>query len=90
MSHQIRILTEVTYPDGPNYAKWDYFLIEDEQLPLEFREDYDADELYDFLNNNGYWYKGWQEITAEIDAWIDFHPDQQGLQSEVATEVAFV
>lgn len=87
--HQIRILTEVTYPDGPNYAKWDYFLIEDEQLPDAWKT-FEPEEFYDFLNEGGFWNKGWQEITDEVQHWLDTHDDQCGLQSEVAKEVAFV
>ena len=90
VDHYIRILTEVSYPDGPTYAKWDYFSISDEKLPVEFRELPDPEKFYDFLNNNGFWDKGWQEITPEIDAWIDFHPDQCGLQDEIAIEVTYV
>jgi hypothetical protein len=88
--HHIRILTEVSYPEGPTYAKWDYFSISDEELPQHFRELPDPEEFYDFLNNSGFWVKGWQEITEEIDAWIDSHPDQCGLQDEIAIEVAFI
>jgi len=89
-SHHIRILTEVSYPDGPTYAKWDYFFIPDEEFPDKFRELPNPDELYDFLNDNGFWRAGWQEITEEIQAWLEAHDDQCGTQSEIAIEVAFI
>lgn len=81
----------MTYPDGgPSYDKWDYFSIPDEELPEMFRENPDPNRFYDFLNNSGYWDKGWQEITEEMDEWIDSHPDVQGEQDEVAVEVDFI
>jgi hypothetical protein len=88
--HYVRILTEVSYPDGPTYAKWDYFSVPDDKLPTEFRELPDPDKFYDFLNENGFWDKGWQEITDDIQAWLDVNDDQCGSQSEIAIEVAFV
>ena len=90
VSHYIRILTEVSYPEGPTYAKWDYFSIPDEKLPVEFRELPDPNEFYDFLNDNGYWDKGWQEITDEIQDWLEANDDKCGMQDEIAIEVAFV
>lgn len=88
--HAIRTLTEVTYPNGyPKWDKWDYFVIHDEELPDKFRHGgYNLDEFYDFLNNNGYWVKGWQEIEDEHELWLDNHPELHGEQTEVVVEVS--
>ena len=85
----IRTLTEVTYPNGyPKWDKWDYFAIPDSELPDKFRNaGYNFDEFYDFLNNNGYWLKGWQEIEDEHELWLDNNLDSHGAQTEVVVEI---
>ena len=89
-AHYIRTQTTVKYPDGgPEYAKWDYFSIPVEKLP-EHWHSLSMDEKYDFLNDNGYWLKGWQDIDEEMDAWIDDHDDYHGAQDEIVVEVDFL
>jgi len=75
--------TKVVYPDGgPAYDKIDVFSIPDDEFPCDTWPALTPDEQYDFLNNSGYWIKGWHEITPEQDAWIDDHQSAQGAQTE--------
>lgn len=89
-NHHIRIRTEVKYPNGPTFDKFDYFAVSDEEMVERFRQNPEPNAFYDWLNNSGFWVKGWQEITDEIDQWIDSHPEVQGLQDEIAMEAEFI
>jgi hypothetical protein len=104
--HYIRALTEVIYPDGPFYHKWDYFSISDEELPERFRahaekagsdtENYMkflhplSDDFYTWLNDGGYWVKGWHEINERQQNWLDENPDMAGSQTETVLETEFI
>lgn len=85
----MRALTKVSYPEGgPQYDKWDYFEVPDGFIPEGWT--FDPETLYNMVNNNGFWTKGWQEITAEMDVWIDSHPELQGSQTEVCVEMEVI
>jgi hypothetical protein len=66
-------LTELRYPNlkGKVPLKWDYFLIEDETLIPPTWSKLSMSEKYDFLNEAGYWTKGWTEITPEQEELIE-------------------
>jgi hypothetical protein len=92
--------------DGPLFEKWDYFSISDEELPDRFRATPNkvgsagdnnmkylhplSSDFYDWLNEGGYWVKGWQEISEESEKWIDSHPEHQGSQAETVLETEFI
>jgi hypothetical protein len=89
LMHQIRIRTEVVYPNGgPAYDKYDYFLIKDEDLPDTWKE-FKPEDFYDFLNEGGHWNKGWQEITRDHETWIEDN-QAEGSQTETAIVVDFI
>jgi hypothetical protein len=84
MSMSFTTLTELRYPNlkGAVPLKWDYFYMEDETLIPPLWRKLSMDEKYDFLNESGYWVKGWTEITPEQDEFIE-KTQIAGLQDEV-------
>lgn len=92
--------------DGPLFQKWDYFSVPDEEMLEQFRPTPQkigsasdnamkflhplCTEMYTWLNDSGYWVKGWQEISAESEKWIDNNPEHQGAQSETVLEAEFI
>jgi hypothetical protein len=92
--------------DGPYFHKWDYFSISDEELPERFRPTPNkvgsasdnnmkylhplSSELYDWLNEGGYWIKGWQEISPDQEKWLDENDILAGQQTETTLEAEFI
>lgn len=98
-TYNITIRTSVSYGDEVTYDKYDTFIVSEgikfsevETLFSLLRHSMThrtnaIEELYHFLNDNGYWVNGTVEITSAQDEWIENHPEVHGEQTEFAEEV---
>ena len=82
-----RTCTELRYPKmiGEMPLKWDYFSVPDKSVLPENWENLTWNDKYDFLNDNGYWTKGFFEITDDQDMFIDGNA-LAGMHDEVVVE----
>jgi hypothetical protein len=81
----VETTTDVRYDDHNKYFKYDYF-----KVPKDVFESLtpkDDDELYDLINDGGYWQDGFHDTTDEFEKWLDEHDSLGGSQDEIVVGV---